>query len=357
MQQINDVINFIKNLQANQIIDIFIALVIIVIFKIFSPALSTILVKLFSIGVRKNSKAKESSFYDLLRIFFNILGIYVAILFLKQPLNIQSDVFEIITKIFKIISIIIIARGLAKSVTTKSSIATKMKAKMNKDVDDAMFGFILKVIRAIIYIVAAFLVITELGYNLNGLIAGLGLGGVILTLAAQDTAKNIFAGLTIFLDRPFVVGDWIEVTGYEGTVEDITFRCTRVRTFENSLVNIPNSILANSSIINWSRMEKRRYKINLCLELDTPLDKVEKLEEKIYNMLQQHEEVIDDSIIVRVNEITDNGINILVYGYTNSVSYATFLEEKEAINYKLLQLLKQEKIELAYNTQTIYVKN
>lgn len=357
MQQINSMIYFIKNLQLNQIIDILIALGICIIFRIFSPLLSAIFVKVFTIGSKKQIKVKESPFYELLRIFFIILGIYISILFLKQPLHIPQDVFGIITKIFKIIAIIVIARGLAKSITTKSNIANRMKIKMNKDVDDAMFGFILKIIRGAVYIIAIFLVITELGYNLNGLIAGLGLGGVIVTLAAQDTAKNIFAGLTIFLDKPFVVGDWIQVAEYEGTVEDITFRCTRVRTFENSLVNIPNSILANSSIINWSRMEKRRYKMNLCLELNTPLEKIEQLEKKIYNILQEHEEVIDDSIIVRVNEITDNGINILVYGYTNSVSYATFLEEKEAINYKILQLLKKENIELAYNTQTIYIKN
>lgn len=356
MQQINNVIDFIKNLQLNQIIDILIAIAICIIFRIFSSLLASVVVKIFTARSKEKVKVKESPFYELLRVFFIVLGVYVAIAFLKQPLFIPQDVFDVITKIFKIIVIIVLARGLAKSITTKSNIALKMKSKMDKDVDDAMFNFVLKVIRGIIYIIAGFLVITELGYNLNGLVAGLGIGGLIVTLAAQDTAKNIFVGLTIFLDKPFTVGDWIEVDKYEGTVEDITFRTTRVRTFENSLVNIPNSILASSSIINWSRMEKRRYKMNLCLELDTPLDKIEKLENKIHHILQEHEEVIDDSIIVRLDEITDNGINILVYGYTNSVSYASFLEEKETINYKILQLLKQENIELAYNTQTIYVK-
>ena len=356
MQQINGFIYLVKNLQATQIVDILIATLIFIAFKILSPILASIVIKTFTIGVKNKNKVKENPFYDSLKILFKVIGIYVSILFLKQPLNINQDMFGIIIKVLKIISIILIARGLAKSITTKSNIANKLKNKMNKDVDDTMFVFILKIVRGIIYIIATFLISIELGYNLNGLITGLGIGGVIVTLAAQDTAKNIFAGITIFLDKPFIVGDWIQVDSYEGTVEDITFRCTRIRTFENSLVNIPNSVLVNASIINWSRMEKRRYKMNLCIELDTPLEKLEKLETRIYNILQEHEDVIDDSIIVRLNEITDNGINILVYGYTNSVSYATFLEETEAINYKILQVLKEENVELAYNTQTIYVR-
>lgn len=185
-----------------------------------------------------------------------ILGIYVAILFLQAPLNLSKEVINIVTEGFKIVSVIAFARGLAKSFVPTSSLVKRMKEKTSKDVEDSMFDFILKIIRLIIYIIAGFIVITLLGFNLNGLVAGLGIGGVIVTLAAQDTAKNLFGGLVIFLDKPFIVGDWIEMEPYEGTVEDITFRSTRVRTFENSIVNIPNSIISNSSIINWSKMEK-----------------------------------------------------------------------------------------------------
>ena len=160
----------------------------------------------------------------------------------------------------------------------------------------------------------------------------------------------------IFLDKPFVVGDWIEVEKYEGTVEDITFRSTRVRTFENSVVNIPNSVMASDSIINWSRMEKRRNKVNLCLELDTPIEKVQIVQKRIKEMLIQHDDVIDDSVMVRFDNITDNGINILVCSYTNSVSYASFLEENEKINFKIMQILREENVEFEYDTKTVFVK-
>ena len=255
-----------------------------------------------------------------------------------------------------IIFVILASNGIANSLTVNSKMVNLLKDRMNPDVEDSMFKFVLKAIRLLVYIIAGFIVIAMLGINLNGLVAGLGLGSVVITLAAQDTAKNIFGGLVIFLDKPFIVGDWIEVQDYEGTVEDITFRSTRVRTFENSLVNIPNAVISNESIINWSRMERRRNKVNLCLELDTPLEKVQIIQDRIKEMLKQHDDVIDETIIVRFDNITDNGINILVCSYTNSVDYASFLKEKEKVNFKIMQILKQEKVELAYDTKTVFVK-
>ena len=136
-----------------------------------------------------------------------------------------------------------------------------IKATEKEEVDTS-FNFLLKIIRFVIYVIAIFLIITELGINLNGLIAGFGITGLIVTLAAQDTAKNLFGGVVIFLDKPFVVGDWIQFDKYEGTVEDITFRSTRIRTFENSVVNVPNSVLSNTSINNWSRMEKKKIQMH-----------------------------------------------------------------------------------------------
>lgn len=354
MNQIKD---FIENISSVQIIDILIAIAIILFFRIFSSTISYIIIRMFKFKTKNTKKIKESAFYSPLRIFFIILGFYIAILFLQKPLNINKDVMNIVTKIFEIVSVIAFAKGISESFTPKSSLVKKMKDRMNKDVEDSMFDFMLKVIRAIIYIVAGFIVITLLGVNLNGLVAGLGIGGVIVTLAAQDTAKNLFGGLVIFLDKPFVVGDWIQMDNYEGTVEDITFRSTRVRTFENSLVNIPNSIISNSSIINWSKMEKRRYKTNLCIQIDTPLEKLEKFKTRVEEMLQEKEGIYDESIIVKFDEINDNGINVLVCSYTDSVDYPSYLAEKENINYKIMKILREENIELAYDTKTVYIKN
>lgn len=351
------IINMIGNIMEIQVFDIIIAVAIILLFRIFSGTFSYIIIRMFKIREKNAKNIKESAFFNPLKVFFILLGFYIAIVFLKEPLNITPEAMAIAYKVFVIINIIVFAKGLAASFTPKSSLYKKIKKITNQDVEDSMFDFALKIIRGVIYLIAAFIIITVLGVNLNGLVAGLGIGGVIVTLAAQDTAKNLFAGLVVFLDKPFIVGDWIQVEGFEGTVEDITFRSTRVRTFENSVVNIPNSIIANASIINWSKMEKRRYRTNLCIELDTPLEKLEKFKTRVEDMLQARDAIYDDSIIVKFDNITDNGLNVLICSYTDSVDYPSYIAEREDINYKIMRILQEEGIGLAYDTKTIHVKN
>ena len=356
MENIRSFAETIKEIQMAQIIDIGIAILIYILFRCLSKSLAYMTVKIFKPKTKNKKAIRGNAFYTPLKVFYVILGIYLALLFVRQPLKTSEWINGLVDQLFKIGVIILSANGIANSLTTNNSLVSRLKDRMNPDVEDSMLKFILKAIRGLIYVIAGFMIITDLGFNLNGLVAGLGIGSVVITLAAQDTAKNLFGGLVIFLDKPFVVGDWIEVENYEGTVEDITFRSTRVRTFENSVVNIPNAVIANDSIINWSRMEKRRNKVNLCLDLDTPLEKVQIVQKRLKELLIQHDDVIDDTIIVRFDNITDNGINLLVCSYTNSIDYASFLEEKEKINFKIMQILKEENVELAYDTKTIFVK-
>ncbi len=353
MEQISE---YIKSISSIKLVDIIIAICIIIFFRIFSSTIAYIIISMFKLKTKNKKIIKESAFYNPLKFFFIILGVYIAILFLQQPLKISNGAVAIITKVFQIISVIIFAKGFSSSFTINSSLVKKMKEKTNQNIEDSMFEFFLKIVRAVIYIIAGFIVITLLGINLNGLVAGLGISGVIVTLAAQDTAKNLFGGLVIFLDKPFSVGDYIQITPYEGTVEDITFRSTRVRTAENSLVNIPNSIISNSSIVNWSKIEKRIYKINLCIQIDTPLDKIERFQKRVIQMLQQRDTIYDESIIVKFDEIKDNGINILASSYTSEINYRAYLEEKQEINCEIMKILREENIELTYDTKTVYLK-
>lgn len=356
MENIRNIIDWVKTIQMEQIVDLLIAILIYILFRCLSKSLSYITLKIFKPKVKNKKIIKNNPLYIPIATFYTLLGLYIAILFIKTSLTINEDIMLIVNKLFKILVIILFAKGLADCLTIKGNLVNKIKNKVNPNVNDTMFNLILKSIRIVIYIIACFLVITEFGYDLNGLAAGLGIGSIVITLAAQDTAKNLFGGLVIFLDKPFSVGDWIEVDKYEGTVEDLTFRSTRVRTFENSVVNIPNSIIANDSIINWSRMEERRNKVNLCLNLDTSIEKIQIVQKRIKEMLKQHDDVIDDTIIVRFDNITDNGINLMVSSYTNSIDYVSFLEEKEKINFRIMQILREENVELAYDTKTVFIK-
>ena len=353
MEQLN---NFFSQITSLEIVDILIAVGIIIFFRIFSSSIAYMIIRMFKLKSKKAKDIRESAFYRPLRLFFIILGIYLAI-FLKQPLNINNEAMEFVTKIFKIISVIAFANGIAKSFTIHSTLVTKLKKNFKKQLDDATLEFVLKIIRAIIYIIAAFIVLSILGINLNGLIAGLGISGLIVTLAAQDTAKNLFGGLVIFIDKPFTVGDWIQMDNFEGTIEDITFRTTRIRTFENSLLNVPNSIISNASVINWSKMEKRRYKTNLRIELGTPIEKLNILKTRVEKMLHDRERIDDDSTIVRFDDINESGINMMIYTYTDSVGYDSYLAEVEDINCKLMKIIEEEHIKLAYENKNVYLKN
>ena len=239
----------------------------------------------------------------------------------------------------------------------KATIAKKIRNRKSRKVDEGMLNMALRVIRCIIYIGATIIIITELGYNINSLLAGLGVGGIIVTLAAQDTAKNLLGGVMLLLDKPFVVGDWIQMGTIEGTVEEMTFRCTRVRTFENSIVNVPNSIISNSSVENWSRMEQRRYRTRLYLDINTPLEKVQTLMEKIKKILLNHEQIDDDTIIIGFEEIIDNAIEIMISSFTESIDYKMYLKERERINYKIMQIVREENIKLAENAEIVHIKN
>lgn len=267
---------------------------------------------------------------------------------------------EILQTAFRIIAIIIIAKIFVHILTSKKSWVRKTQEKINiargKENSDTNTEFLAKIAKTIIYTIAVFLVIQELGFDLQGLIAGLGLGTVVITLAAQDTAKNLFGGLVIYLDKPFKVGDYIQLSTYTGTVEEITFRSTAIRTLDNSLLHIPNSEVSAVAITNWSELEKRRYFTSLVLTLETPLSKVEKVRVEIEDMLKEEVDIFSDSISVKFQNILGNGIEIVVIAYTRITEYAQFLKLKEQLNYKVLQIIEDNKVQLAYNTQTIYVK-
>lgn len=351
MNNINWLKQYFSNFTITTIIEIIIAIGIVIIFNICSSGISHIITKILKNKMKRN-EVKKSKLYLILKKFIKIIGVYIAIMFLKDTLLLNATIVMAIRKIFKVIVIYMLAGIISECITLDS-----LKRLSVKKENDGMSSFIVKIVKGLIYIVATFIAILELGYDLSGLVTGLGIGSVVITLAAQNIAKDIIGGVVIFTDKPFKVGDWIQFEEFEGTVEDITFRSTRIRTFENSIVNVPNSTISNASIINCSRIEKRRYKINLGLELETPLSTVKVIEEKIRTMLKEKENVMDDSVIVRFDKITDNAINLLIYAFTDSVDYESFLKEKEDINYKIMQILESEKVELAYDTKTVFVKN
>lgn len=349
-------INFLNNLTGDKLIILIKAVIIIAVLDILSPLFSYILVKLFN--WRKTTKeVKENPFYVPIRAFFKILGIYSAIIYIKPVFGISQNAMDIITKITRILVIINTAIALGNSVTKKSRLINRIKDKSEKDIDDATTKVIVRVIKALIYIIAAFMIIADLGYDLSGIITGLGLGSVVLTLAAQDTIKNLLGGIMIYADHPFKVGEYIRFGTYEGTVEDITFRSTKLRTIESTIAQIPNAEITSTTVINFSKMQKRRYTLNLALVLDTDLNKIVDLKGQVLEYLNNHPNVIENSANMFFGEIGANEFKLNIFCYVDIINYFEYLELKEQLNFGIMNLINTNKIELAYDTKTIEIKN
>ena len=310
------------------------------------------IVKMFKFKVKDKNKIKNNGFYKPLKSFFVILGIYIGFMVLKLP----ADIFAVITKIFKICVILLATKGFSNLFDSNSESFAKLREKLNFNGNDTTINFFSKVAKALIYIIAGFILITELGYNLGGLATGLGISSVVIALAAQDIAKSFLAGISIISDRPFEIGDYITVGDLSGTVEDITFRTTRIRNADNQVIVLPNSVLTDNNIINSSKRDSRRFFTVLTLELDTPLEKVTQLTENIKLALTTHPQVINETVKVFFETISADGIDLSIDLKTSALEYVDYLKFKEEINYTLLDMVNQAKIGLAYPSQSIYLK-
>lgn len=193
---------------------------------------------------------------------------------------------------------------------------------------------------------------------LTSILAGLGVGGLAIALAAQDTVKNFFGSLVIFADKPFLVGERVVVDNIDGTVEQVGFRSTRIRTLDGNLVTIPNGDLANKSITNIGRRPFIRRVLNVSITYSTPPDKVRRAVEIIKELLANHEGMKPE-LPPRVifNDYTATALNILVIYWYHPPDFWAFQAFNERFNLALLERFNAEGIEFAFPTQTVHVVN
>lgn len=201
--------------------------------------------------------------------------------------------------------------------------------------------FIERVLRFIVIAIGIVALLSELNINVNGLITGIGLGGLTFALAAQDTASNIFGGLVIISDRPFVVGDWISTDELEGIVEDISFRSTRIRTFDDALVIVPNSKLSSVVITNWSKMTKRRVNFKVGLSYETDDSKLQQILEELRAVLSQKNLIEKDSIVVRLDELSLTALNLRIVFYAKVKSFAELKSLQEEVNFDIIRIVRK----------------
>lgn len=205
------------------------------------------------------------------------------------------------------------------------------------------------------YVIAVFIIIAELDYDISGIVTGLGLTSVVIALAAQDLAESLISGMAIVSDKPFLVGDFVKIGSYEGTVTDIKFRCTRIRTTEDTIVTVQNSTITSSEVVNYSRMTKRRINITLNLPLETKSEILENITVMLKSVLETDNDVLDDTVRVYFDTIGEESIKLGIYLYTGITNYDDFLVFKTRINLLILRTIEMEKIKISYPGKDIYM--
>jgi MscS family membrane protein len=243
-----------------------------------------------------------------------------------------------------------------RSVRAFQVFAFRLAAKTESDLDDQLVPLVAKTLRVTIIVLGILITIQNFGINVMSLLAGLGLGGLAFALAAKDTAANFIGSIMILLDNPFKVGDWIVTNGAEGTVEEIGFRSTRIRTFYNSLVSLPNSSLVNANIDNMGKREFRRVKATLGVVYSTPPEQVLKFIEGIKEIIKKNPSTRKDYYHVRFTEYSASSLDILLYYFLQVNDWGDELEQKEAINIQILKLAKELDVSFAFPTQSIFLE-
>ena len=256
------------------IFDIQIALSIIVSAFLFKGILSRFIIKVVYIFTKHDkTEIKDSKMYIPLRRMILCIGIYVALTIIPT----SAQVTYYINEVFKVIVIIFITKGITSIMTKDSKIFKKI---LHMSESDNVNDFFCRIYRGLTWIVSIFVIMKELGFDLSGLATGLGLVSAVIALAAQELVKNLISGFSILTDKPFDIGNWIEVGEYAGTVMDISFRSTRIKALNNTLITIPNSKIATEYVINWNRLKSRRLELVLGLDLNTPTEKIKKIIKK-----------------------------------------------------------------------------
>ncbi len=241
-------------------------------------------------------------------------------------------------------------------VDVSANALSRLSRHTESRLDDQLIPLIRKTVKVAVVTVVAIMVIQNLGYSVTSLVASLGVGGLALALAAKDTIANMFGSLVVFTDRPFHVGDWVEVAGIEGTVEEVGFRTTQIRRFDKSGVTVPNSTFSSNPIVNHSRRPVRRIKMNLGLSYQTSAGQMRGFLEKIRELIRNHPDIDQGFNFVYLTQFGDSSLNLQLYCFTRSTVWTDFLSAQEDLMLSIMDLVEEHDLEIAFPSRTLYLR-
>lgn len=260
-------------------------------------------------------------------------------------------------KLFRSIFVVVIGSGIYRMSASSSEVIEEIAISAGIEKNSMILPLLSRIVRMLVLILMFTLVISEWGYSINGVVAGLGLGSVAIALAAKDTVSNILAGIIIVSEKPFGKGDWILTPEVEGFVEDITFRSSRIRTFADALVTVPNHKLVDHPITNWSKMGRRRITYHVHVRLDSDLDRLQHAMMRMETYLDNDEAIDDRMVMVRFNEIEAGSLSIFLYYFSKTTIWKEHLLVRQETMIALIQILQQEGIQLAYPMQRVVMES
>jgi len=299
-------------------------------------------VKFIILRVLKNSRYNKITF-KIIKTLSLIIFWYITRAYLPS-FGVNMDLSNLL---HKFVNVFIIFQNTLISIYIVDSLKLRFTKDSIPTSTQGLIIFMSLIVKTIIFITSLLFFIKALDFNLVNVLAGLSIGGFALALGAQDTIKNFFGSLMIFADKQFSVGDYISSDKISGTVEEVGLRTTKIRTFHNSVVVVPNSKLADNSLDNMGRREYRRYKGIFVIKYDTPTDLIESFINKIKEEIAHREDTRKDFYMVHINDFSTYGLEMLVYVFFAVPEWEQEMNGKHELIAKILDFAKELNIEFA----------
>ena len=319
------------------------------------------LLRLITIFVRRRYSGDDLSFWEVERRRLNrgILLVTAGITLLVgfPMLDFDPEIENVVNQIASLVAAVGVLQVAYRAIDIFMDVLARRATETESKLDDSLVPLLRTAVRLFVTFVGLLFVLQNLDINVSSLIAGLGLGGLAIALAAQDTVRNLLGGVTIFADKPFEVGDWVVVDGVEGTVEAVGFRSTRVRTFYNSLISVPNGNLMDSGIDNMGQRRWRRYKTTLGVAYHTKPDQLQAFVEGIRAIIQANPGMRQDYYIVEFHGFGATSLDILVYCFIDAEDWNEELRTRHVLNLDIMRLAESLQVEFAFPTQTLHIAN
>lgn len=302
----------------------------------------------------KNWIVDDTLLWTIARLFSLVLAFRIAyILFPVLRFPVQSNHFVLLAlKIMLAVLIMMLAFKITDLIISQLNIVV---ATTQSRMDDQLLPIINRITKIVIGFLAVLYVLNLLDVNITAIVAGVSIGGLALALAAQDTVKNLLGSIMIFVDQPFQVGDYIEVDGVAGTVEEVGFRTTRIRTVDTSLIAIPNGNVANYSINNKGVRPIRLVNLSIGVTYNTPLRYLRVFRKGLDELIVKHPKLADEPRYVFVNSLDDSAITIIFRTYVETEMYNEELAVREQVILSILELAEELGIQIAFPSSTVYI--